>query len=290
MTAEVPSRLLRPQEVRRGWRRQMPRLAGIELLGLLWRKRQVMLASTLVELKKRYSGSLLGPLWIFLHPLLFFGIYMFVYLLIFKVAAPGKSSLEYVLYVFCGLVPFLAFMEVFSASCVAIKQNTGIIRNVILPVEFLPVRTVCMALVPEAAGLAIVLVLALAGGTAGWHLLWLPVVIVLQALMLIGIAMVMSSLGVVIPDLVHVSGIISLALMQVSPIAYTLDMVPKVLVPWVTYANPLTPMMQMFRASIVEGEWPDAGLAWFYAASSILVFVVGVAGFARFKGTVDDHV
>lgn len=249
-----------------------------------------MLASTAVELKKRYSGSLLGPLWIFLHPLLFFGIYMFVYLLIFRVAAPGKSSLEYVLYVFCGLVPFLAFMEVFSASCVAIKQNTGIIRNVILPVEFLPVRTVLIAMVPEAAGLAIILILAVVGGLATWHLLWLPLVIVLQILMLTGIAMIMSSLGVAIPDLGYISGIISIALMQVSPIAYTLDMVPPSLVPFVAYANPLTPMMQMFRASIVDGRIPDLGLSLFFAISSILVFVLGVAGFTRFKDTIDDHV
>lgn len=290
MSIEVRARPARQETAPQGRSLRALKAVGGGLLQLLWRKRRVMLASTMVELKKRYSGSLLGPLWIFLQPLLFFGIYIFVYLLIFKVAAPGKSSLEYVLYVFCGLVPFLAFMEVFSASCIAIKQNVGIIRNVILPVEFLPVRTVCIAMVPEAAGLAIILLLASVGGTASWHLLWLPVVIALQMLMLIGIAMIMSSLGVAIPDLMHVSGIISLALMQVSPIAYTLDMVPAGLLPFVTYANPLTPMMEMFRACIVEGRWPDPGLAAFYAGSAIFVFMLGVAGFARFKGTVDDHV
>ncbi len=88
-----------------------------------------MLASTWLELKKRYSGSILGQLWVVLQPVLFFSVYLFVYLLIFKIVAPGKSSLDYVLYIFCGLVPFTAFMEVFSGSCTVIKQNAAMIRK-----------------------------------------------------------------------------------------------------------------------------------------------------------------
>lgn len=290
MSIEAPIRPATARNDRPGWYRRVLQILGGELLQLLWHKRQVMVATTMVELKKRYSGSLLGQLWIFLHPVLFFSVYMFVYLLIFKVSAPGKSNLEYVLYIFCGLVPFLAFMDVFSGACVVIKQNTGMIRNVILPIEFLPIRAVWIAMVPQMAGLAIILILAFAGGTASWHLLWLPAVLVLQAFMFVGIALFMSSLGVAIPDLGHLSSIISIALMQISPIAYTLDMVPKGLAMFITYANPLTPMMQMFRASIVDGQWPSSETAALYVISSLVIFVFGNAAFARFKGTIDDHV
>ena len=81
------------------------------------------------------------------------------------------------------------------------------IRNVILPIEFIPFRTVCMAMVPQAAGFGIVLLLAIVSGKASWHLLWLPIVLALQILMFTGLALFMSSLGIVIPDLGYMSGI-----------------------------------------------------------------------------------
>lgn len=289
MSVEAPIRQVRQAVDRPASRRAALEVTGIELLRLLWRKRRLMYATTTVELKKRYSGALLGQLWIVLHPILFLSVYMFVYLLVFKVSAPGKSGLEYVLFIFSGLVPFLAFMEVFSASCVAIKQNTAMIRNVILPIEFLPLRTVCMAMVAEAAGLAMVVIMAFALGAASWHLLWLPAVVILQALMFAGIALFMASLGVAVPDLGYISGIIAIALLLVSPIAYTLDMVPAG-ARFITYANPFTYMMEMFRASLVEGHWPRLDFAAVYVLSSLGTFAFGNAAFTRFRSTIDDHV
>lgn len=290
MTVEIPVRPVRRSNGQRAWHQTILSITGAQLLTLLWQKRQVMFATTRLELKKRYSGSILGQLWVVLQPVLFFSVYLFVYLLVFKIVAPGKNGLEYVLYIFCGLVPFMTFMEVFSASCIAIKQNAAMVRNVILPIEFIPFRTVCMALVPQAAGFGIVLILAIVGGKASWHLLWFPVVLALQILMFTGLALFMSSLGIVIPDLGYMSGIISIALMQVSPIAYTLDMLPHGAAVLVTYLNPLTPMMEMFRASIVDGRFPDPVLAVIYVVTSLGIFMFGNAAFARFKDLMDDYV
>ncbi len=95
-----------------------------------------------------------------------------------------------------------------------------------------------MAMVPQAAGFGIVLILAIVSSRkASWHLLWFPIVLVLQILMFTGLALFMSSLGIVIPDLGYMSGVISIALMQVSPIAYTLDMLPHGAAVLVTYSN-----------------------------------------------------
>src|SRR5476649_2491550 len=72
-----------------------------------WRLRRVLYASAKAELKKRYAGSLLGPAWAFLYPLLFLSMYLFVWLVVMKMREPGLGRLDYVLFVFSGLVPFL---------------------------------------------------------------------------------------------------------------------------------------------------------------------------------------
>src|SRR5258707_1634210 len=100
MTVEIPVRPVRRSNGRRVWQQTLLSITGAQLLTLLWQKRQVMFATTRLELKKRYSGSILGQLWVVLQPVLFFSVYLFVYLLVFKIVAPGKNGLEYVLYIF----------------------------------------------------------------------------------------------------------------------------------------------------------------------------------------------
>lgn len=289
MSLEAPLRPSMLPRDRYPGRRAIFRNLGIELLLLLWRKRQVMYATTAVELKKRYSGALLGQVWVFLNPILFLSTYLFVYLLVLKINAQEMSALQYILYIFCGLVPFLAFADVFASACTVIRQNTTVIRNVILPVEFLPLRVVFTAAVTQLAGLLLMLVLALLGGTLSWHLLWLPLVIGMQLLMFAGIALFMAALGVAIPDLGHMSGVVSTLLMQVSPIVYTIAMVPKS-IQFIVYLNPLASMMEMFRASILMGQWPALPAVILFVVSSLGSYVLGNAAFARFKGTIDDHV
>src|SRR6185295_12018171 len=71
-----------------------------------WRLRSVLYASARVELKKRYAGSLLGPAWTVLYPLLFLGVYLFLWLVVFRVRfSESTTALDYVVFVFGGLVP-----------------------------------------------------------------------------------------------------------------------------------------------------------------------------------------
>ena len=114
--------------------------SGAQLAGLLFVNRRVLVATTRVELEKRYSGSLLGRAWIVLYPVLWLSIYLFLYIVVFKVRYPSFSTLDYVVYIFSGLVPYIALMEAVTAGVVSVKQNLHLVRNIILPVEMIPAR------------------------------------------------------------------------------------------------------------------------------------------------------
>src|SRR5437899_1504965 len=137
------------------------RLPAVRVSRLLLRHRRILGTTTRLEIVKRYSGSLLGRVWVVLYPLLFLSIYLFLYLVVFKIRFPGLSRLDYVVYIFSGLVPYIAFMETMGGAVVSIRANLHLIRNVILPVELIPARVVLMAMVTESVGL--VLLLGLAG-------------------------------------------------------------------------------------------------------------------------------
>src|SRR2546422_11023928 len=97
---------------------------------LIFKYRAILTAVTRVEFAKRYSGSLLGKLWVVLYPILLLSMYLFVYVVVFGMRFPGASRLDYVIYVFCGLIPYIGFMEAVTSGCVAIKQNIHLIKNV----------------------------------------------------------------------------------------------------------------------------------------------------------------
>ena len=71
---------------------------------------------TRTELAARYAGTLLGPAWAVLGPLLLLGLYAATYAMILKVRVGGLEPAQYVLFIFAGLVPFLDLLVGLAAT------------------------------------------------------------------------------------------------------------------------------------------------------------------------------
>jgi lipopolysaccharide transport system permease protein len=125
---------------------------------------RLLMAITRVELSKKYAGSVLGMAWVILQPALLLSVYLFVYSVVFKMRLAGSSRLGYVLYVFCGLVPFLGTIEAITMGAASIKQNIHLVKNVMLPIELVPVRAVLVASATHSVGLAVVILLSALNG------------------------------------------------------------------------------------------------------------------------------
>jgi lipopolysaccharide transport system permease protein len=263
-------------------------LASPVVLRALWQYRQVLLATTRSELNKKYAGSFLGYAWIALHPLLFLGTYVIVFLLIFRISLPGLSSLGYVVFVFSGLIPFLTLTETATTSAVAIRQNIHLLKNVIAPVEIIPARVVLMALVAQLVGLLLCLpILVLDGGWSA-KLLALPLVLAMAALFYAGLAMVIAPVGMIVPDLGHGVGIIANLLLFLSPIAFRRDMVPDEVKFLVDY-NPVTYVIEAYRGVLVANHAPDAIKLGILLLLALLAFEMGSRIMLRFKASIVDY-
>jgi len=249
---------------------------------------RLLVAITRVELSKKFAGSVLGTSWLFLQPALLLSVYMFVYLVIFKMRAPGMSRLGYVLYVFCGLVPYLGTIESITAGAVSIKQNIHLVKNVMLPIELVPVRAVLVASTTQAVGLAVVMLLSALNGTLTLHVLWLPIIWSLQILMLFGMTWIIASIAVALPDISYFINLFLFLLMFVSPIGFTVDMVPANLAA-VLYLNPVYYQLEVYRDSLLFGRLPSLHIAVVYTVMSLSFFAVGSAFFRAFRGVLLDY-
>lgn len=257
------------------------------MVRVIYRYRRMLAAMTRVELAKRHAGSVLGMMWVVLQPALLLSVYVFVYMVVLKMRFEGFSRFDYVLYVFCGLVPYLGFMEALTTGGLSIKQNINLVKNVMLPIELIPVRSVIVGMASEFVSIALVLMLVAADGSLSWHVAWLPVVVFLQMMWLVGLTWILSSITVALPDVTYFVNLFVFLLMFLSPIGYRPDMVPAGF-GWVVYLNPIFYMTEMYRATMLNATAPRLVVSVAYLIMCVVTFAVGGAFFDRFRSVLAD--
>lgn len=266
----------------------------VEPLLMLWRGRSLLLATTRSDLRARYAGSVLGLAWLLIYPLLFLGCYAAVYLFIFKAKVEGLGGrvlqpAEYVSIIFCGLIPFLAFSESIGLGVGSVTSNANLIKNTLFPIDLVPVKAALMSQPLQVVGFVMLLI-----GAGLMHKLThtvalLPVIWVLQLMMTMGLLWILASLNVFLRDLQNIVSVVVLMLMMVSPIAYTMDMVPASVKPLLAF-NPLYYVIISYQKIIILGEMPLMSFLATYAAISLGLFFIGYWFFSRLKRVFADNV
>ena len=263
-------------------------LAALSLSAFLWQRRKAVWASIGHEFANRYSGSLLGLFWIVLFPLLFLSIYVVVYSLVFRVRLPGGGVFDYVLYVFTGLVPYLAMMEAANLSAVAVRSNLSAIRSGLVPIEIVPARIAGVAIVSMSVGLVLVVVTSVWIERISLNVLLLPAVLFFHAALFVGTACILSVLGALVRDVAYVVNLASLMLLFLSPIAYTGAMLP----PGLWFLRDLTPfyyVIEAYRTALFNDSPVDWLPLLIFAVLSVLTLIAGAAILRRFKGIATDN-
>lgn len=113
-------------------------------------------------------------------------------------------------------------------------------------------------------------------------LLCLPVVMLLEYCMTIGITMLFSALTVYLRDIEHILGIIAMAWMFMTPIMYQLKQIPDRLLP-VFNLNPMTHIITAYRDILYWGSVPQMDTLMGGLWMTIFILVLGFYVFGRLK-------
>ena len=176
----------------------------------LWRNRGLIRSMVRRDMLARYRGSFAGALWTFLNPLLLMATYAFIFGGVLKTSFQNdRSGTGYVLYFLAGMLPWLAFSEAVGRSPYVILEYRNFVKKLVFPLETLPVNLVIAGLVTELFGLIIFLAgLLAARRSIPASVVWLPVLIVPQLLLTLGLCWFLAALGVFVRDLAAVIGFI----------------------------------------------------------------------------------
>jgi lipopolysaccharide transport system permease protein len=258
-------------------------------IALLWRHRVLLWQTTRSDIRARYAGSLLGLAWLLIYPLLFLGTYALVYIYLFNARYQIFDANEYVLLIFCGLVPFIGFSEGLGLGVVSVSGNAGLIKNTLFPIELIPAKAVLTSQCTQAGGMCLLVIALGVMGKLTWWALLLPVVWALQLAFTLGIIWILSSLNVILRDLQNTIAVVTLMLMMVSPIAYTAEMIPEGVRPYL-WLNPLYYMITSYQDALMLGRWPAHGVLWGLVGAAAVSFFGGFWFFGRMKRVFLDNV
>jgi lipopolysaccharide transport system permease protein len=237
------------------------------------------------DIRSRYVNSALGLSWGFIVPLSLLLLYTFVFSYILKVRLGGSgTSGSFAVYLFCGMLPWLAFAEGVTRSTSVILEHAHLIKRVVFPSEILPAFVVLSALVTEFVGLGILL----AGlglfyyRSVPWTILLLPIVIALQAMLTVGLGWLLATLNVFLRDVGQLLGLGITLAMFLTPIFYPAELVPARF-RWMLTLNPLYYLVEAYRALVLEQRFPPIADVLVLAVISLGVFVLGHWIFQRAK-------
>ena len=118
--------------------------AEIELLRLLRRRRALLGEMVRRELTQQYAGQVLGALWAVGHPLAQIGVYVFLFAVVFNTKIGGTYALplDYTTYLLSGLLLWIGFQQSLLLTSTAISSNASLVKQVVFPIEVLPLKSV----------------------------------------------------------------------------------------------------------------------------------------------------
>jgi lipopolysaccharide transport system permease protein len=256
----------------------------------VWRYWNLITRLVRREFSARYRGSLLGVFWSLLTPVLTVLVFSFVFGVVFKTkwGAGQTSNGNFVVILLLGLTINNIFAESISRAPTVIVSNLSYVKRVVFPLEILPVVVVIGSLVNASLALGIVIVANfLITGAIHPTLLFLPFVLAPYIVLVAGVTMFLSSVGVFIRDLGQIVGLLVTVVLFMTPIFYPLSSVPE---PYraLLYLNPLTFTVEQARAVALFGfgpDWPGISL---YSAGAVAVMAAGLFWFQRTRNGFAD--
>lgn len=261
------------------------RTSPLAMVGSCWKNRQLIRQMSWREVIGRYKGSFMGLAWSFFHPIFMLTVYTFVFSMIFKArwgVGNEASKAGFAVTLFVGMIIHGFFSECVNNSPGLILSNAHYVKKMVFPLEILPMVVIFSAIFQAVVSVAVLLAALIAmNGYLHWTILLLPLVFMPLAVMALGFAWFIASLGVFARDIGQITGIFTTVLMFLSPVFYSIDSLPKEYQLWLM-ANPLTFIIEQARAVLLYGRLPDwTGLAVY----GMISIAVGWAGFWWFQKT-----
>lgn len=260
---------------------------GGETLRDLWCYRELFYFLAWRDVKVRYKQTALGVAWAVLQPLLT----MLVFTLLFgNLGKMPSDGIPYPLFYFGALLPWMYFSATLSNSGNSLVANAHLITKVYFPRVILPTSAAISGLADFAIGCVLLFgIMGYYRVAPGWRMLMWPLLVVPLVALALGVSMILAALNVRFRDIKYTLPFLVQLWLFVTPVIYPTSIIPeryRLLVA----LNPLSGLIDAFRASLVPTRQIDWQLLWISSVVTLGIFAAAAVYFRKTERTFADIV
>ena len=240
-----------------------------------------------------YKQTVLGPLWYFISPLL---ASLTQYIVFGKIAELPSDGAPYFLFVLSGNVLWSYFSASLNGTSNTFSANQGIFGKVYFPRAIVPISITASNLFQFSIKLLLLItfiaIMGLLAKINVW-LFFLPLLIIIMAMISMGVGMIVSSLTTKYRDFSQLMGFAIGLFMYVTPVIYPtsifLNKLP-IEKHWMIYANPLTSVFDVFHKAFLGVGHVNIYAFGYSCGFAVIVYMLGLYVFNRVERTFMDTI
>ncbi|NNE36736.1 MAG: ABC transporter permease [Gammaproteobacteria bacterium] len=262
---------------------------NIKITRLLVSRHELIFELVRRELKDRHTGQIVGVVWSFGHPVLLMALYAVLFAYVFPARfADGGFEADFSANILAGIICWLAFQDILSRSPSILLSHANLVKQIVFPIEVLPVKTAIASLLPFAGSLIFAIAYSAFKDTLSFFSIALPLLILVQIVAMVGIAFILSVVGVYLKDIKDLIVVFNAVNLFAQPILYNPRATPEIL-QWIFVINPFSYAVWCWQDVLFYGTIAHP-VAWIvFPLESLLLLVFGWSIFERSKNTLGDH-
>jgi lipopolysaccharide transport system permease protein len=231
-------------------------------------------------IRARYQQSVLGGLWAIIVPVATTLIFSVIFTFFIPI---NTGNVPYMVFSYTAMVPWTLFSSSITDMVDSLTGNMNLVSKIYFPREILPISTMLARLVDAfiAYGILALMMLYYKMTVSLAGFLLLPLILLIQIALSLGIGFIGGALNVFYRDIRHLF-VLGLQLwFYASPIIYPVTSVPEKLKP-LYYLNPMAGVLEAYRAILLYHTLPGPNI-YYSAGVSVLALVIGYWVFKRLE-------
>jgi len=240
--------------------------------------RELLYNLTLREIKARYKQTVIGITWALFQPLTMMIVFTIVFSYFAKIPTEG---IPYPLFSYCGLVVWSFFSNSLCKGTNSIVGNINLVTKIYFPREIFPFSVIMSNFIDFLIASLLFFILAIYyQSPITPYLFIVPVVLVIQMILIIGLSLFLSALNVFKRDIGYLVPIGLQIWMFLSPVVYPVTLVPEKY-RWLYMLNPIAGIVEGYRKAILYGKMPPLGALGFSAFVALFIFALSYIYFKK---------
>jgi ABC-2 type transport system permease protein/lipopolysaccharide transport system permease protein len=252
----------------------------------LWHAREIMYTLAERDFRVQYKQASLGVMWALLTPLLTLGITVVVFS---RAKTFGTEGLPFALFAFVGILCWTFFAGALGNGGGSLLSNKGLLAKTQFPRECFPLETMGVTgLNTMLTWVPLAILFVIFGRAPAITTLWAPLFMLIEVLFAAGVTLAVAGIIIQMRDLAQVLPIILSLGLFIEPVIWPLSKLPSWFLPIYSFLNPLGPVIDNVRRTMLLGLEPDWNLIGLAALGAILYVLVGYRIFKRLEVSFAD--